>query len=258
MMQAEIDPRDIERLTRTIERGVMELDEMTVDLVRQAMIMAITTAARETGPSNAPSPSKLPKKHKFRRIERYTGPGYYYRYYDRSGNKQVLFTRKELDVKAARKRGKMRNIKRLTRAVSVWDHAAHRLVQRIYTFDGARTYDTTNRIGRIPYAGLAKAGWLRALDLLPPPSDRWLQAVFGDLESGKREMAKYRYRQWVPTPTVSKVKNADTYGLIVENIVKYVSIISPNAAAVAMRKTADRMEHTIQARIDKKYKGKNL
>ena len=200
MIQAEIDPRDIERLTRTIERGVMELDEMTVDLVRQAMIMAITTAARETGPSNAPSPSKLPKKHKFRRIERYTGPGYYYRYYDVYGHKQVLFTRKELDVKAARKRGRMRNIKRLTRAVSVWDHAAHRLVQRIYTFDGAsRMPDWQKPAGCghwICFRRRPTAGCRQCSETWNPENGKWRNTGIGD---GCRRRLFRKSRTVIPT-----------------------------------------------------------
>ena len=64
--------------------------------------------------------------------------------------------------------------------------------------------------------------------------------------------------QYVPTPRVSEVRRPDIYGLIVENIVKYVEAISPNAAGIAMRKTANRMEKIVQQKIDKKYKGKNL
>lgn len=56
MIRAEIDPRDIERLTRTIERAVLDLDETTRDMTRQAMVFAIQSAARETGPGKKPSP----------------------------------------------------------------------------------------------------------------------------------------------------------------------------------------------------------
>ena len=42
MIRAEIDPRDIERLTRTSERAVLDLDETTRDMTRQALCIPET------------------------------------------------------------------------------------------------------------------------------------------------------------------------------------------------------------------------
>ena len=242
------------RLQRTLKKAEKELNIDIRDITRQAMIFAIQSAAKATGPTTRTSPSELPNRYKFRKIVRYTGPGNYYRYYDRSGQKQVLFTRKELDVKAARKRGKMRNIRKLTRAIEVFDRKSRRIVQRIYHFNARGSYDRVNNIGKIPYYGLAKAGWLRCLSLLPPPSPEWRDA---QSEATKAKFNR-EYRKYVPLPGVKEIKSFGRYGLIVVNNVRYVSIVGPNATADALRKTANRMNKIVQYKLDQKYGKMNL
>lgn len=237
MMQAEIDPRDIERLTRTIERAVLDLDETTRDMTRQAMVFAIQSAARETGPGKKPSPKKMENRFKYRKIVRYPGRDFRYAYRKSDGKTGMFVTDKRISPRSRKERG----LRLLTRNIEIWDRRLH--VTRMIPYFGKATtqYDKESSFGRIPHYGAAKAGWLKALGKLPGSKPEPLDQP-----------------QYVPTPRVSEVRRPDIYGLIVENIVKYVEAISPNAAGIAMRKTANRMEKIVQQKIDKKYKGKNL
>lgn len=239
MISAEISDHDIMRLRDTIERGAKELGVSAADLVRQASIFAIQSAARETGPGNAASPSKLAVKYKYRKIVKGTpGPLNWFRYRRLRDGRDIVFqTANDISRRTQQKRG----LKKMTRSVKVWSKKQQQFVLRIYSGTATGKYDKESRIGRIPHYGAAKAGWLKALGRLP----------------GSKPL-KSEGDQWVPNPRISVTKQESTYQMVVENVVRYVDKISPQAAAVAMQKTANRMERIVQKRIDAQSRRMNL
>lgn len=247
MITAEIDPADIARLSRVFERAQTELKKDIRDLTRQAMIFAIQSAAKATGPGTASSPSKLPDQYKFRRIIKYPGSDFRYAYRKRNGKEGMFTTAKRISRKQVEKRG----LRLLKRNIEIWDRRLY--CTRMVPYFGTATgkYDKKSRVGRIPHYGAAKAGWLKALGRLPKAKSAFKMTLFELAESALKAAADAAENRYVPTPRVSEVKQKDSYGLIVENVVKYVTIISPNAAPEAMRKTANRMEKIIQAAADK-------
>lgn len=245
MIAAEIDPRDIERIKRAVERGAKELNRSSVNLVRQAAIFAIQSAAKETGPDRASSPSKMKIAHKFRRIVSYKNIGYFstalqrhvkdYRYgYKTAAGKTKLFPAdKPISPKTLEKRG----LRELKRNIEVWDRRKRATLMIPYLGTATTKYDKESKVGKIPHYGAAKVGWLKALGRLPGGKPF--------TESGA---------EWIPSPRVESRKSEDTYELEIENMTSYVQKISPNAAAIAMHKTANRMEKIIEIEINRMEK----
>lgn len=228
MVAAQIDPADIERLRKTIERGAKELNAMTVDLIRQAAIFAIQSAARETGPGNSSTVKKMAAQYKYRKIIPYTGSDFRYQYRTQGGKEGVIRLSRQISRATAAKKG----LRQLKKNIEIWDRKLRVTRMVPYTGTASGKYDKTSRVGRIPHYGAAKIGWLKALGRLPGSKPQ--------REDGE---------EWIPSPKIETVKTKDIYELTIENLVKYVSIISPNAAAVAMRKTANRMEKIIEIKI---------
>ena len=239
MISAEIDPADLAKLRRTVEEAASKLKLSTRDLIRQSAIFAIQSAARETGPGKAASPSKLAVKYKYREIVKGTpGPLNWFRYrHLRDGWDIVFQTANDISLGTQQKRG----LKKLTRSVRVWSKKQRQFVLRIYSGTATGKYDKESRIGRIPHYGAAKAGWLKALGRLP----------------GSKPL-KSEGDQWVPNPRISVEQSRDTYGLTIENLVRYVDKISPKASAVAMKKTANRMEYFYRKKIERLERKMNL
>jgi hypothetical protein len=125
-----------------------------------------------------------------------------------------------------------KGLRRLKKNIEIWDRKLRATRMVAYTGTAVGKYDKGSRIGRIPHYGAAKIGWLKALGRIPTSKP---QREEGD--------------QWIPSPRVETVKSKELYGFTIENLVKYVSIISPEAAAIAMRKTANRMERIIEKKI---------
>ena len=73
LVTAEIQQSEIERMTRIVNAVVAKLDKQAENIIRQGMIWAVQSAARETAPGRAASPSKLADKFKYRPITRYRG-----------------------------------------------------------------------------------------------------------------------------------------------------------------------------------------
>lgn len=220
LVTAEIQQSEIERMTRIVNAVVARLDKQAENIIRQGMIWAVQSAARETAPGRAASPSKLADKFKYRPITRYHGSLNRYAY-EVNGKTRVWETERRLSKKSLEKSNK----RRLTREIELWSKAAHALVKIPYT--GPATsgkYDKTSRIGRILHAGAGKACWLKALGKLP---------------GGKPDPASESAA--APRPHVQVAKSEGEIRMIVENTVRYVDITSPGAAARATTSAANRM-----------------
>ncbi|MPN58643.1 hypothetical protein SDC9_206351 [bioreactor metagenome] len=129
----------------------------------------------------------------------------------------------------------------LTHAYEVYDRKSGTMSQRIYAHEyPPPKRDKTHKEGRIPHPGAAKAGWLHGLRNLPGGYRK---------EGNLPEWAvALRNKNLV---NVAVVHGDGTYGIMIENLVKYIQKISPNAAAIAMRSAASRMEKAVQAEINK-------
>lgn len=243
MIAAEIDPADLERMRKLMERAVHDLGMSTRDITRQAIVFAVQSAAKETGPGNASSPKKMAVQFRFRKIVPYKDSGMYspslqrnvkdfrYAYRTSSGETKMFPTDVEISKKSQNKRG----LRELKRNIEIYDRKLRTMRMIPYIGTATGKYDKTSRVGRIPHAGAAKAGWLKALGRLPGSKPEALENP-----------------QYVPTPNVSVEKSKDTYAITVENIVKYITKISPNAAAIAIKKTANRMEKIYERKIKDK------
>ena len=225
---AEIPQSEIDRLKLVLDKIGGELNKSSADILRQAMIFAIQSAAKATAPGKTQLPSKLPDKYKYRPIERYRGNPVLY---INESNGYVF----QSDITPKRK-----NVRRITRAWKYWDKSKGQFSAKPYTGTATKKYDKDKKFGRIPYAGAAKAGWLKALNRLPKApgySD-------GEAQTGKA------------LPIVTESKGNGQHGISVENIIKYIGKTSPNAANIGLSSATNRMIGAYKKKIAdlEKYK----
>ena len=228
-ISADIDRRDLDRLQTAMDRAAEELGRDMRSLVKQASIWAIQSAARETAPSRASSPSRLPVRYRYRPISRYRGSVFIY-----AQNDKIVFkTERRLSKKSETRRG----VRRVRRQIEIWSRKSHSLISLPYLGSATGRYDRQSRIGRIPHAGAAKAGWLRALGLLPGSAPR---VNTGELDP------------YTPSPRVRVAARLSSYSIFIENTVRYIAQTSPNAARAAMSSTANRMTAMVNRLIERR------
>ncbi|NLE06825.1 MAG: hypothetical protein GX638_18765 [Crenarchaeota archaeon] len=224
---AEIPPGEIDKLKTVLDRISGELKKSSVDILRQAMIFAIQSAAKHTKPG-LETPSKLQDKYKYRPIVDYHSKVPLY-INDSSG---YVFSTKE--------KVKSKNVRRITRAFRYWDKKNGKKGFLPYYGTGKKKYDKETRMGKIPYAGAAKAGWLKALNRLP-------QAP-GYSDAGAET--------GTAMPIVIESRSESQHGISVENVIRYIGKTSPNAANIGLSSATNRMIGAYKKKIAdlEKYK----
>ena len=182
------------------------------ELIKQTGVFAVQSAVKLTEPGNGSNLSKLPVKHRFRPLVRIPeGHGYYY---TRDGS-TIFKVDKPINTRLKRNQG----VKRVTKGIKNWSKKQRRFTYIPYI--GTKR-DTSDPRFKIPFAGAAKAGWLKALPKLG-------NAKSIDIGNNKRGGKRY-----------SKVRKSRGF-LEIHNMVSYVSKTSPNAARGAVRKASNRM-----------------
>ena len=224
---AEIPPGEIDKLKTVLDRISGELKKSSADILRQAMIFAIQSAAKHTKPG-LKTPSKLQDKYKYRPIVDYHSKVPLY-INDSSG---YVFSTKE--------KVKSKNVRRITRAFRYWDKKNGKKGFLPYYGTGKKKYDKETRRGKIPHAGAAKAGWLKALNRLP-------QAP-GYSDAGAET--------GTAMPIVIESRSDSQHGISVENVIRYIGKTSPNAANIGLRSATSRMIGAYKKKISdlEKYK----
>jgi hypothetical protein len=224
---AEIPPGEIDKLKTVLDRISGELKKSSVDILRQAMIFAIQSAAKATAPGKTSLPSKLADKFRYRPIEKYKGPPLYVN--EKTG---YMF--------AANTEPKSKKVRKITRAWKYWDKGNGAFAMKPYTGTAEKKYDKEKKFGRIPYAGAAKAGWLKALNRLP-------QAP-GYSDAGAET--------GTAMPIVIESRSDDQHGISVENVIRYIGKTSPNAANTGLHSATNRMIGAYKKKISdlEKYK----
>ena len=117
---AEIPPGEIDKLKTVLDRISGELKKSSVDILRQAMIFAIQSAAKATAPGKTSLPSKLADKFKYRPIEKYKGPPLYVN--EKTG---YMFE--------ANEGPKSKKVRKITRAWKYWDKGKGSFATKPYT-----------------------------------------------------------------------------------------------------------------------------
>jgi hypothetical protein len=228
MISAEIPSSEIEKLAQVINIIERDLGKSSASILRQSMIFAVQSAAKATEPGRAGTPSKLPDKYKYRPITKYQPETPLYI------NDDTGFTFESA------KRPKGRNIRKITRAWEFWNKAKGKMDHKPYKGTGKAKYDKENRFSKIPHAGAAKAGWLKALNRLPKAPG------YSDTgaSTGKAQ------------PIVQEIHSGEMHQILVENIVRYIGKTSPNAANIGLANATNRMIGSYKKKIAEleKYK----
>lgn len=216
-MTAEIPQSEIDRLRAIIDKIAGVLKKSSADILRQGMIFAVTTAAKETKPGKQKLPSKLADKYRYRPIVKPKIP--------------IWKSRETGEIQEGEKptQGKWRKV---SKAFQYWSKAKKDWGFLTYNGFGAGKYDKKRGPGRIPYAGAAKACWLKAFNRLPGSKEQ-----YSDSTTGKAQ------------PRVWENKNGTEHEINVENTIRYINITSPNAANAAVTSAANRMIGTYKRKI---------
>lgn len=228
MITANIPSSEIENLANVIKIIERDLGKSSASILRQAMIFAVQSAAKATEPGRAGTPAKLPDKYKYRPITKYQPETPLYI------NDDTGFTFESA------KRPKGRNVRKITRAWEFWNKAKGKMDAKPYKGTGKAKYDKENRFSKIPHAGAAKAGWLKALNRLPKAPG------YSDAgaSTGKAQ------------PIVQEIHSGEMHQILVDNIVRYIGKTSPNAANAGMANATNRMIGSYKKKIAEleKYK----
>ena len=220
-MTIDVPQREIDRLRAVLDKIEKELKKSSGDILRQAMTFAVKSAAIATAPGRTSKPSKLPTKYTYRPIVRYqSNPPTY------ATDAGFTFT--------SEKRPRSKNVRQITRAWQYWNKrkAKGETLQKPYLGSASGKYDKDDKFGKIPHRGAGKACWLKALGLIHGSGES-----YSDKESGKA------------MPRVSENKGLTEHGITVENIIRYISITSPNAATEATTKATNKLIGSYKKKI---------
>jgi len=225
-ISAEIPKIEFDKMRAVLDKVGSEVKKSSASILRQGMIFAVQSAAKETEPGKTQKPSKLQVKYKYRPIVKYKPDVPVY--VDDTTGKYF-----ESEFKQTAE-----NIRKVTKAWKYWDKKRHQWAYMPYTSTATKKYDKEASFSKIPFAGAAKAGWLKALNSLPTGNG------YHDASTGTQQ------------PRVKEKHSGQDHEIIVENLIKYIAKTSPNAASMALSKATDRMIGSYKKKIDglEKYK----
>jgi hypothetical protein len=216
-MTAEIPQSELDRLRAIIDKIAAELKKSSADILRQGMVFAVTTAAKETAPSKQKLPSRLADKYRYRPIVKPKIP---------------IWKSRETGEVHEGDRPTQGKWKKVTKAFQAWSKSSNGWKYLPYNGFASGKYSKDARIGKIPYAGAAKACWLKAFNRLPGSKDQ-----YSDSSTGKAQ------------PRVWETQSGTDHAINVENTIRYIGITSPNAASRAISSAANRMIGTYKKKI---------
>ena len=216
---ARVNPSDVRKLTRMMERIAANTRKELPDLTKQSMIFALQSATKATEPGTSGKASKLPQKYKFRRLVKQPSGSFYYI------NIKTGFI---FDAKQKPKRAKQRGLRR-AKSIEIWS-------KKKGGFDYLPTAESkrnkSKKIFKVPHAGAGKAGWTSALKLLGKP---------GDTGEEKKDLSR-----------LAVAKNATAISMEVTNLVDYVAITSPESARKGLAAATKRIEKIYLPKLEKK------
>ena len=232
-----IDKSEVDKLEEVLSIIEKKLKKGSADIIRQAMIFAVFSAAKATIPSRASTPDKLPDKYLYRPIVKYQSETPLYI------NDDTGFTFESA------KRPKGRNIRKITRAWEFWNKLKNKIDYKPYKGTSKAKYEKKSSFGQIPYAGMGKHGWLQAINRLPASKEgystphRWRKIN----ANGKGRSVN---------PIIVETVTGVMHDLMVKNVVTYVGKTSPNAANEGMKSARMRMIGSYKKKIAEleKYK----
>ena len=214
-MTIDVPQREIDRLRAVLDKIEKELKKSSGNILRQAMTFAVESAAIATAPQAGDKklPSALILKYKYRPITKYK-------------SKKPLYVTDKGWTFYSEKPPTRKSARRVTRAFVYWNKkkSPGEELQMPYLKANTKKYDKDVHFGKIPHAGAGKAVWLKALGLIHGSGKS-----YSDKTTGNK------------MPLVREDKGLTEHGITVENIIRYISITSPNAAAEATTKATNRL-----------------
>ena len=228
-MSIEVDKGDIAKLNKLFVDMEKYTKKKADDLIQQTMLFAIKSAANATNPRSTQNPEgnyrklKLGNKYLLRpMVALPQSMGFWY-YQD------GVFKPFKVPRKLSNRELKAKNLKRITKAVKIWNKNGGGW--KYLPYPGTKRNKADKRF-RIPHAGLAKAAWYRA-------------------RSGLDK--KFTYQGLKRNKKIHGIHNIVKRPLLMEavNKVRYAGKTSPGAARYGLSKATRKMEANYLPQIDK-------
>lgn len=216
----EIFRQDMDSLPKTLENIWRNTHKSLEELLPETAYWAIVGATKATGPGDRSRVSKLQRKYKLRPVvskKVFAGK----RLYTREGLAYAFEIKKALSAESMQKHG----LRRITKAVKKWSKKEKAFVFPPYLKEKT---DKSDKELKIPHAGAAKYGWLanlKSLGLKTSGTDP------GTLEGEIRRPAYANQRKYGLTESF----------IIMDNLIDYISTISPQSAEIGMQKASHKM-----------------
>jgi hypothetical protein len=236
-----INTNDMQKLSKAMLHVEKATGKSMYSINKQAMFFALQSAAKATPPGTRAS-YNLTKKHKLRPLVSlksvnmlaYQLPnGKIIQSKDTSGrlhiyqadNGKIFSTNKAIRERHLRGAKKIKEARKLTKAIKMWDKKAN--TWKYIPYAGEKR-DESEKIFKIPGAGAAKRGWLGAM---------------GAGKSIKNQSGKLY--------TVSSKHNFTEDYISVTDKVEYTSIIAPEAAEIGIKKATGRLVGSYKKKLEK-------
>lgn len=225
MITATVNPADVQRVGRLLSKVAFESGKGMFDLVRQTMIFALQSSAKDTKPGKSGTADGLAKKFKFRPIlksqdaTKKRAGQYFYEFQDgKTFNTAVEIPAWQYSwQKIKRKIDKV--VKWWNKEINTWDYTA-------YTGTPEQ-----QKFLKTPHYGAGKVGWYGALQKLGKST-----GGYGDNKAGNLSRTQVQRGQLEA-------------GIAVTNMVDYVSKTSPQSAGVGLVNAEKRMVKTYENKL---------
>ncbi|HCE46172.1 MAG TPA: hypothetical protein DET40_21720 [Lentisphaeria bacterium] len=218
-----VNPQDVERVGRLLNKISYETGRDMYSLIRQAMIMALQSSAKATKPGKSGTATGLAKKYKQRPIlSSSVKAGFYYELL----NGKTFRTDEEIMPWTHGKT--LQNVKRrLDKVIQWWNKKQGGWDYTAYT--GAPEQE---KFLKIPHAGAGKVGWYGSLAKLGKSAD-------GTNDNNASALSKASIQRG----------NLEA-GIAVTNMVDYVSKTSPESASTGLANAEKRMIKTFEKKLE--------
>ena len=218
----QVNPADVQRVGRLLNKIAFETSKGMYDIIRQTMIFALQSSAKDTKPGTSGTADGLAKKFKVRPILKSSvKSGFYYELQDGKT------FRSESEIMPWKNSKTLQNVKRRIDKVIQWWN------KEINTWDYTAYTGTPEqeKFLKIPHAGAGKVGWYGALQKLGKST-----SGYGDNKAGNLSRAQIQ-------------RGRLEAGIAVTNMVDYVSKTSPQSAGVGLAKAESRMVKTYESKL---------
>lgn len=210
---------EVPALRKSIARIARKAGKKQKNIARQAIVFAVESAAKATYPGAGKNVNALPKKYRFRPVEKIVNSTFFwYKWLTSSG--KFGFFKSDQDIKN-RKNG---SLKKILRGIKYWNK--NRQGWDYLPFEGAGKYHPEAKRGKIPHAGWAKLGWILSLRKLGKKAP---------LPSGKKPRGSI-------STCISRHTETEAYYEVTNNI-DYISKTSPQSAAIGLQKAKNKIDN---------------